>query len=437
MRFITLSLFTALLFFSGADISHAASTQELEARVQALADQLEALKAELAQLKSQQNAQGQALASAGTAASPASATQAAPASAPAGYVSTVGGPSFFGYGELNYSHPTSDSAKATADVARFVLGIGYQFDENTRFASELELEHAVSSADDPGEVEVEQAYIERRFNDRLFAKVGLFLMPVGLLNENHEPTRYYGVFRNFVETAIIPTTWREGGVELFGSTEAGLSWNVGVTTGFNLNKWDATSEEGRESPLGSIHQELALAAAGDLSGFVAVNYTGVPGLKVGASLFNGGASQGQSTVGRSRVSLWEGHARWSPAQWELSALYARGRISNTAAFNLLTVGSPVPIPESFFGWYAEAAYRAIDRGNWSLTPFVRYERFNTADSFADLGIGLTPLTPGDSQVFTGGVNWMIAPGVVIKADYLNFRNRSGDNRYDLGLGYQF
>ncbi len=444
MRFYTVCIFTALLFVSGAGVSTAASTQDLEARVQALADQLEAVKAELAQLKSQQAAQGQALAAAGNA--PASAVSSS-ASAPgvaaattrasATYVSTVGGPSFFGYGELNYSHPTSDSAKATADVARFVLGIGYQFDENTRFASELELEHSVSSASDPGEVEVEQAYVERRFNDRLFAKVGLFLMPVGMLNENHEPTRYYGVFRNSIETAIIPTTWREGGVELFGSTESGLSWNVGVTTGFNLNKWDATATQGRESPLGSIHQELALAAAGDLSGFVAINYIGVPGLKVGASLFNGGASQGQSTVGRSRVSLWEGHARWTPAQWELSALYARGRISNTAAINLLSVGSLAPIPESFFGWYAEAAYRAIDRGNWSLTPFVRYERFNTADSFADLGVGLTPLTPGDSQVFTGGVNWMIAPGVVIKADYLNFRNRSGDNRYDLGLGYQF
>ena len=426
MRFYTRCIFSALLVLTcGTGLSQAAGTQDLEARVQALADQLEAVKAELAQLKSQQSAQGQAIA--------------APAAtaAAAGFVSTAGGPSFFGYGEVNYSRPTADSAKATADVGRFVLGIGYQFDENTRFASELELEHAVSSASDPGEVEVEQAYIERRFDDRLFAKVGLFLMPIGLLNENHEPTRYYGVFRNSIETAIIPTTWREGGVQVFGSTEDGLSWNVGVTTGFNINRWDAASTGGRESPLGSIHQELALASASDLSGFLAINYTGVPGLKFGGSVFSGGASQGQSAVGSSHVTLWEGHARWTPAQWELSALYSRGHISNTASANLLTVGNPGPIPQSFFGWYAEAAYRAIDRGNWSLTPFLRYERFNTAASFAELGIGLTPVVPDDSEVFTGGVNWMIAPGVVLKADYLNFRNGSGDNRYDLGLGYQF
>ena len=414
-----------LLSFIGAD-AQASSTDDLERKVQALAEQLQAVKAELAEMKAQQR---QAM----SAESP-PASNPAPA---ASFVSTVGGPSFFGYGELTYLHPTSDKAKTSADAARFVLGIGYQFDENTRFASELELEHAVSSSSDPGEIEVEQAYIERRFNDRLYAKVGLFLVPSGLLNENHEPTRYYGVFRNVVETAIIPSTWREGGVELMGSTDAGLSWNLGVTTGFNLNKWDPASDEGRKSPLRSIHQELALASAADLSGFLAVNYTGVPGLKVGGSIFAGGASQGQSTVGSSHLNLWEGHVRWTPGQWELSALYARGHISNTAAANVLTVGNPTPIPQSFFGWYAEAAYRAIDRGNWSLTPFLRYERFNTAAAYADLGIGLTPVRPADTEVFTAGVNWMIAPGVVIKADYLGFRNGVSGNRYDLGMGYQF
>ncbi len=436
MRGYASRILSVLFLLSGIGISHAASSQDLEARVQALAEQLDAVRAELAQLKAQQNAQAQAIAATGNA-QPAAAAELAGASAPAGFVSSVGGPSFFGYGELNYSHPTADSARTTADLARFVVGIGYQFDENTRLASEIEIEHAVSSASDPGEVEIEQAYIERRFNDHLFAKIGLFLVPSGMLNENHEPTRYYGVFRNSIETAIIPTTWREGGVQLLGSTDAGLNWSVGLTTGFNLNKWDASSGEGRESPLGAIHQELSLASADDLSGFAALNYTGLPGLKVGGSIFSGGASQGQSAAGRARVTLWEGHGRWTPGRWELSTLYARGHISNTAAANLLTVGNPSPIPQSFFGWYAEAAYRAIDRGNWALTPFLRYERFNTGASYADLGIGLTPASPDDSEVFTGGVNWMIAPGVVLKADYLNFRDRSGDNRYDLGLGYQF
>ncbi len=132
-------------------------------------------------------------------------------------------------------------------------------------------------------------------------------MPFGLLNENHEPTAYYGVFRNFVETAIIPSTWREGGIQIVGNYDNGLTAQAGITTGFDLNKWDATSTEGAESPLGSIHQELQLANARDLSLFGALNWRGVPGLLLGGAAFTGGATHGQAVGKLSRDAL--GRAR--------------------------------------------------------------------------------------------------------------------------------
>jgi len=345
--------------------------------------------------------------------------------------------SFFGYGEMSYSRPSDHPSEAVADLNRFVLGVGYRFDDRTRFVSELELEHAVSSASDSGEIEVEQAYIERQLGQQLFVKAGLFLIPIGLLNENHEPTRYYGVFRNFVETDVIPTTWREGGVTVQGTTEGGLRWDVGISTGFDLAKWDATSSEGQTSPLGSIHQELSLARARDLSGFVAVNYSGVPGLRVGGTVFGGDVGQGQPGFEDTRLIIWEGHARWTPGRAEISALYSHGHISNTAPVNLTLVGNPTLIPESFFGWYLESAYRIIDRETWSLAPFVRYERFNTGSEYAFIAQGLTPSALPDQQVFTGGFNWMLAPGVVVKADYQDFRHQRAGDRFNLGLGYQF
>ena len=414
----------ALLISAGA--ASAATPEELEARVNALATQVAALQSELAQLKAQK-----------VAAAPALPAPAPAASAVAAAPDTGSQVQWFGYGELNYSRPSGDAAAATADVGRFVLGASYAFDDKTRFVSELELEHAVASADDPGEVEVEQAYIERKLSDSVFAKAGLFLIPVGMLNENHEPTRYYGVFRNFVETAIIPTTWREGGFAVQGNTRGGLRWDAGISTGFNLSKWDATSSEGAEEPLGSIHQELALAAAGDLSVFGALNYTGVPGLRLGASVFTGEADQGQPGFDNNRVTLWEGHARWNPGNWDLSALYARGTISNTADVNTALVGNPTLIPEAFFGWYAEAAYRATLPNDWTLAPFARYELFNTGSSYAAIGAGLTPDPLEDQKVLTAGFNLDIAPGVVLKVDYLHFDNDDASNRFDLGLGYQF
>jgi hypothetical protein len=301
----------------------------------------------------------------------------------------------------------------------------------------LEVEHAVSSADDPGEVEVEQAYIEHALTDNIFAKIGLFLIPSGLLNENHEPTRYYGVFRNFVETQIIPTTWREGGLAIQGNTEAGLRWDVGVSTGFDLSKWDATSAEGQESPLGAIHQELALARAGDLSWFGALNYTGVPGLRLGASIFDGDASQGQPGFDGAHVTLWEGHVRWTPGAFDLAGLYARGHIRGTQAINLTLIGNPTLIPEDFFGWYVQGAYRAFEHGSYVLTPFVRYERFNTASSYTALPIGLGPSALADQKAWTAGLNFNIASGVVLKADYVWLHDSPLDDRFDLGVGYAF
>ncbi len=416
----------ALTALTTVAAASAATPEELEARVNALAAQVTALQNEVAELRGQK-----ATSNAAASAPPATASAAAAVPPAESQVQ------WFGYGELNYSRPTGDAAAATADVARFVLGASYAFDDKTRFVSELELEHAVSSADDPGEVEVEQAYIERRLGDQAFARAGLFLMPVGMLNENHEPTRYYGVFRNLVETAIIPTTWREGGFAVQGNTRGGLRWDAGVSTGFNLSKWDATSTAGLEEPLGSIHQELALASAGDLSVFGALNYSGVPGLRLGASVFTGEADQGQPGFDNNRVTLWEGHARWNPGNWDLSALYARGSISNTAAINTALVGNPALIPATFFGWYAEAAYRASLPNEWTLAPFARYEVVNTASSYASIGAGLTPDPLDDEKVITAGFNLDIAPGVVFKIDYLHFDKADDANRVDLGLGYQF
>jgi len=457
--------------------SRAATQQELEARVQALADQLQEVQAELAELKQekQQNpgppaaarnaqvppgagalppgtsalppgsvasgtaAPGSAARSHAAPAAPSNATTAGQVSYGSQFQSQAAGrngPNFFGYGELTYDRPSGRPEDSQVDLARFVLGTGYQFDDRTRFVSELEIEHAVSSAEDPGEVEIEQAYIERDLSPGIFARAGLILIPSGMLNENHEPTRYYGVFRNFIETAIIPSTWREGGVALQGTTDSGLRWDAGLTTGFDLSKWDATSTDGQESPLGSIHQELALARARDVSGFAALNYTGIPGLRAGGSVFTGGASQGRPGLPSSQVTLWEGHFRWTPGDWDFAGLYARGHISGTRQFNSTLVGNPSLVPQSFFGWYLQAAYRLFDTDVTSLTPFLRYERFNTAASYADVGPGLTPGVLPDRRVWTAGINWMFAPGVVFKVDYLDFQGGEGD-RFGVGLGYQF
>ena len=428
---LTLLATAASACLLGAAQAQTATEAELARRLDQLAVELAAVKSQLAALQ-QQRAAAPVPAAAPMAAVPVPA-EAVPARA---QTSTASSTVLSGYAELNYNRPTRATQNTQADLRRFVLGIQHRLDERTQIVGELELEHAVASSSDAGEVALEQAYAERQLTPHWAARAGLFLIPAGLLNENHEPTAYYGVERNFVETAIIPSTWREGGLQLVGNFDNGLTVQGGLSTGFNLNKWDATSSEGAESPLRAIHQELALAKARDLSLFGALNWRGVPGLQLGASVFSGGATHGLQPA-TSRITLWDLHARWTPGRWDLAALVAQGRISNTAAFNRARVGNPTLVPSAFGGAYVQAAYRLWTQGDYVLSPFVRAERFNTAQRFADLGAGLTPEAATSERVWTLGANLQVAQGLVLKADLQRFHLQRDSDRVNLGLGWSF
>jgi uncharacterized coiled-coil protein SlyX len=441
-----------------------ADEASLQAEITELRAQIEQLKAQMKELAAQRVAPAAptpataATAPAAqppgtaTAAAPATTTTAQPAQAElearverleqtvSAQAETISETTLYGYGEVAYSRPIHDSSQTQADLARAVLGWSHRFDDRTRMSAELEVEHAVASATDKGEVEIEQFYAERQFTDRVGGRAGLFLIPIGFLNEHHEPTQYYSVFRNFVETSIIPTTWREGGLAVYGGTESGINWNVGLTTGFNLANWDPSSNDGRDSPLGSIHQELSLAAAKDLSGYLSLNYVGIPGWTFGGTYFTGKAGQGIADfpAQNARVTLWEAHARWQPGPLDISALYSRGTISDTEALNLTFIGQPTPVPQLFFGGYVQGAWRNLWTYNdYALTAFTRYEWVNTAAAYASVpqGLGVAP-TPTE-QIWTIGANFFVTPNIVFKADYQQFRIDSSRNSWQLGFGLNF
>lgn len=422
-----------------------ADEAELRARIDRLSAELEGLKAEMSNLntKTEAIATQQETIAQQPAANTGASTAGGGAPGVSGYIAApsgaVGQTTIFGYGEINYNRPRNDTSQTQADLRRAVIGLGHRFNESTRLVSEFEFEHAVTSADDSGETEVEQFWIDHKLNDYANLKVGLFLIPSGLLNESHEPTLYYGVERNFVETAIIPSTWREGGVGLYGTTEGALAWDIGVTTGPDLSKWDATSTEGRDSPLGSIHQELQLAKARDLSVYGALNYRALPGFVAGGSFFTGKVGQGTADflAADARATLWETHTRWTPGKWDLSALYARGTISNTENINLSFIGQPTPVPKEFSGWYAQTAYKAWQSGEYTLTPFFRYERYNTASEYAAAPVD-SGIEPSQTEgVQTYGLNFNLTPDVVFKTDYQKFKVDPNRDRFDLGLGLLF
>ncbi len=397
--------------------AHAQSAEaQLIRRLDDLATELEKVKAELKQIK--------AKADAAPAAAMATAT---PNAAPATQIS--------GYAELNYSRPSKDSSATQTNLGRFVIGYQHRFDDKTKVVAELEVENAVVSASDSGEVAVEQVFIEHRLTPNYGARAGLFLMPIGLVNQNHEPHTFFGVNRPLVETAIIPTTLREAGLQVFGEHDNGVSWSAGLSTGPDLTKWDPLDAEAVESPLRTVHQEGQLAKSKDLTVFGAVDWRGIPGLRLGGGLMTG--KMGHGTAGfaapNARYTLWDLHAKWTPGAWDLTALYARGTISGAGALNATFSGAPYLVPNAFDGFYAQAAYKFRLSGDYAISPFARYELVNTGRGFD----GVAAAGYRTEGVTTIGANFNLAPTVVVKADVQRYKVNSDANRFNLGLGFAF
>jgi hypothetical protein len=405
------SIIAAILACAFASLAQGqTSSRSNEEKIEVLQKEIDRLKSDVSRMQAQQSSTGEG----------------------------EGATSIFGYGEFSYHRPRDREEPTQADLTRFVLGFAHRFNDRLSFSSELEVEHAVASRNDEGEVEVEQAYLNYQFSDTVNAKGGLFLIPLGILNLTHEPPTYYGVFRNDVETRIIPATWRELGVGMHGRLgQHSLCYDVGLTTGFDSGKLDDPT-----TGIRSAHQEGQLANAQDLSVYGALNYQS-PGLLVGAGVFTGNTGQnGQSNPAlrgvNARLTMWDLHAKYSVAGWDLQALYAKGTLGDAAKINSVTAAAPEPFaaPRSMTGWYAQAAYHVFRRGDIDVAPFARYERIDIEQQ-EDPALGVFQDPRNQDRIKTIGVNFYVHPQVVLKADVQQFGADRTRDALNVGLGFMF
>ena len=322
-----------------------------------------------------------------------------------------------GYGELHYNDLSAvDPARDVdaIDFHRFVLFLGHEFNDRIDFFSELEIEHSLVGEGAPGEVEVEQAYINLALRDNLAAQGGLFLVPVGILNETHEPPTFYGVERNDVESLIIPSTWWEAGAGLSGNFANGLSWNAALHSGLAM-----PTSGGNAFRVRSGRQKVAEALASDFASTFRVRYTGIPGLEFSASYqFQNDPTQ-VSGDGLDSGRLLTTHAIYQLGRFSLRALYAGWRFEG---FAVEAAGA-----DEQSGWFVEPSFRLSP--DWGV--YARYEDVEGARL---------------QDVFTeweAGLSYFAVPDVVLKIDYrrrqhglLGAAGRDFDG-FDMGIGYQF
>ncbi len=313
-----------------------------------------------------------------------------------------------GYGELHYNNLDSGNE---IDFHRAIIFLGHEFSDDIRFFSEIEYEHADTTKN--GAVELEQAYLEFDLNDQLRSRAGLFLVPAGILNEVHEPPRFYGVERNPVEKNIIPTTWWVGGASLSGELAPGWSFDLALHEGLDTN-------EDANYAVRSGRQRTSEADANDLGTTGRIQWTGIAGVKVSASVqYQQDVTQGKDgTAGN--AWLYETHAIVQRGPFGLRALYAMWDLDGSGP---KAIGA-----DEQSGFYIEPSYKFTP--DWGV-----FARYNQWDNQAGSNGGDT-----EKKQYTAGLSYWPHPDVVLKAD-LQMQDNEGssknDNGFNLGVGYQF
>ncbi len=398
---LAVALLSALAAPAWADMS-------VEERLKAMESRLNALEAENQALKGQLQSTEQKVTATSAQVEEVSRTAAA------GGASWTENTRIGGYGELHYNNLDGEggaAGKEEFDLHRFVLFFGHTFNERTRFFSEVEVEHSIAGEGKNGEIELEQAYVEYDLTAHHRVKGGLFLLPVGLINETHEPPTFYGVERNPIESNIIPATWWAGGAAVSGDLGGGFGYDFAVHEG--LGTTAAKSYKPRDG-----RQKTSNAKANDLAYTARLKWTGMPGLELGGSLqYQGDMTQGLDANAGS-ATLAEVHGVFTKGPFGLKALYSQ--------WNLDGSGPEAIGADKQLGWYIEPSFKLSEQ--WGV--FARYNLWdNTAGDSAD----------SEKKQIDAGVNFWPHPDVVVKADYQHQDNDNGQNQngFNLGVGYQF
>ena len=361
------------------------------------------------------------------------------------------GVSIGGYGEMIYKNVEStrdddrpSGSQDTLDFVRAIIYLGYKYTDKILFNSEFEFEHAsTSNGGSRGEVSVEFANLDFALFPSFGIRTGLLLVPVGIRNELHEPTLFHGTARPSTESRVIPTTWRENGVGIFGQI-GDFEYRSYLMTGLQavVNKGDNFGGFGSNG-IRSGRTKGAKSIAEDKAWVGRVDYEGIPGTVIGGSYYTGDSGQdttnamGQEIDGT--VNIWEIHGETEYRGFEFTGLYAKETIDDVVDLNvangLTGAGS---IGEELFGGYLEVAFDilSLTNSNHYLAPFFRYERYDTQQK---VPTGFSKNPARDRTEYTFGLSYKPHPNVIVKFDVQNQNNDAGTgvDSTNAGVGYIF
>ena len=358
----------------------------------------------------------------------------------------------------------------TISIPRFVLALDYKFNSQWVLGAEIEFEAGGTGSayelentengeyetevEKGGEVAIEQFHLTRLIHPAFNVRAGHLIVPVGLTNAHHEPIHFFGTSRPEGETTILPSTWHETGISFFGTWGRGygrFDYEAQVVAGLNANGFDRNSwvASGKQG-IFEVDNFTSPAYVGRL------NYQGVPGLRVGASIYycadagaNADKYQTYSSIGKIPVRIYTADAQYKNRFVTARANLVYGDLGNSAKLSAANVKlsnkSPysrvTPIAKHAVSYAAEAGVNLsafFPEGNRVpvIYPFARYEYYNSQEGGE---AGQTMDKRCQVGMWTAGLNWFALPNLVVKADYSTRRIGGGrynsENEFAIGIAY--
>ena len=339
-----------------------------------------------------------------------------------------------GYGEVHWSNSatpvdtkvtrSSTSPANEVDIHRYVLFIGHEFNQYLNFASEVEIEHAFVQ-DGEGELELEQVYLEQNLEylgiENTFIKYGTILMPLGIINETHEPPTFYGVDRTVVEKEINANTWWETGIML----------NTRIAEGFDLTAFGHTGLESSDGDIRSGRGKVFKQDGSNVAYTLRLEYTGIPGMEF--ALWHNHQTDLNNTpaLGNVTADLWGGHFNMSPSEgFGFRAFAGEWNLDCPSTHSCSTNGR-----SKMWGTYFEPSYRWSLGGPLDSSIGVAFRAGAWNDKADELDNASNKIRQYDYMI-----NYWLSPNAVLKMDYENqkyYTNGKGTSGINLGIGYQF
>lgn len=393
-----------------------------------------------------------------------------------GYGEVVAAFKDYGINRFNGSpYGNTKEDRNTISIPRFILALDYKFNSKWILGAEIEFESGGTGSaveleasengeyetevEKGGEVVLEQFHLTRLIHTAFNVRAGHVIVPVGLTNAHHEPIHFFGTVRPEGETTILPSTWHETGIELFGSfgkgyasfdyqalVVAGLNAN-----GFNRNEWVAGGKQG-------FFEEDNFTSPGYV---VRLDYKGVPGLRIGGSFYycadagaNSDKKQTYASVGKIPVKIFTGDiqyknkfvtARGNVVSGDLGKSAAVSKVNNRLP-NLSPYSKLTPIAKNAVSYAAEAGVNLSaffpNKKFPVIYPFARYEYYNPQEKGE---AGQSMEVRDQVSMWTAGINWFALPNLVVKADYTTRQigtskvfgasKFNSENEFAIGIAY--